>query len=109
MATDQLSRTLAALADPSRRAILERLAKGDATVSELAEPFDMSLPSVSKHLSVLERAGLITKSRHRQQRWCRLEARPLRDVHEWSEIYRDFWEEGLMKLGKHLKERKINE
>lgn len=109
MTTDRLSRTLAALADPSRRAILERLAKGDATVSELAEPFGMSLPSVSKHLSVLERAGLITKSRHRQQRWCRLEARTLRDVHEWAEIYRAFWEEGLMKLGEHLEERNRNE
>ena len=109
METDQLSRTLAALSDPTRRAILERLAKGDATVSELAEPFDMSLPSVSKHLSVLERAGLITKSRRFQQRWCRLEARNLRDVHEWTEIYRTFWEESLMKLGEHLDERKRNE
>lgn len=109
MATDQLSRAFAALADPSRRAILERLAEGEATVSELAEPFNMSLPSVSKHLSVLERAGLITKSRHRQQRWCRLEARPLRDVHEWAEIYRAFWEEGLMKLGEQLEERTKHE
>ena len=109
MATDQLSITLAALADPSRRAILKRLAKGEATVSELAEPFDMSLPSVSKHLTVLERAGLITKRRQRQERWCRLEARPLRDVHEWAEIYRAFWEEGLMKLGKHLEERNNDE
>lgn len=109
MATDQLSNTFAALADPTRRAILARLATGDATVTELAEPFDMSLPSVSKHLSVLERAGLITKSRSRQQRWCRLEARPLREVHEWAEIYSVFWEEGLMKLGEHLKERNRNE
>jgi DNA-binding transcriptional ArsR family regulator len=102
MATDQLSRTFAALADPTRRAILSRLARGDATVSDLAEPFEMSLPSISKHLSVLERAGLVKKSRSRQQRWCRIEARPLRDVHEWAEVYRTFWEDSLMKLGEHL-------
>lgn len=106
MTTDGLSTTFAALANPTRRAILARLADGDATVSDLAEPFDMSLPSVSKHLRVLERAGLITKSGNRQQRWCRLEARPLREVHEWSDIYRTFWEEGLMKLGAHLEGKK---
>lgn len=109
MATDQLSISLAALADPTRRAIIARLAKGDATVSELAEPFDMSLPSVSKHLSVLERAGLISKARSGQQRWCKLSAAPLRDVHEWADLYRTFWEEGLMKLGAHLDERNRNE
>ncbi len=82
---------------------------GEATVSDLAEPFDMSLPSISKHLSVLERAGLVTKSRRRQQRWCRLEALPFRQVHQWAELYRAFWEGSLAKLGTHLDERKDRE
>jgi len=102
MASDQLSMTFAALADPTRRAILAKLTDGEATVGDLAEPFDISLPSVSKHLSVLERAGLISKSRKRQERWCRLDARPLRGVHEWSEIYRAHWEGSLTKLATHL-------
>ena len=104
MTTDQLSISLAALADPTRRAIIARLANGVATVSELAEPFDMSLPSVSKHLAVLERAGLVSKSRKGQQRWCRLNATPLREVHDWANLYRTFWEDGLMNLGAHLDE-----
>ena len=102
MATDQLSMTFAALADPTRRAILAKLTDGEATVGELAEPFEISLPSVSKHLTVLERAGLISKSRKRQERWCRLDARPLRGVNEWSEIYRAHWEGSLTKLAAHL-------
>lgn len=102
MPTDPLSMTFAALADPTRRAILERLLAGEATVGELAEPFDMSLPSVSKHLSVLERAGLITKSRNRQQRWCRLDARPLRAISEWADAYRAYWEGSLEGLGAYL-------
>ena len=102
MASDQLSMTFAALADPTRRAILARLADGEATVGDLAEPFDISLPSVSKHLTVLERAGLISKSRQKQERWCRLDARRLRDVHEWSDIYRAHWDGSLTKLAAHL-------
>ena len=93
MATDRLDGTFAALADPTRRAILARLMAGAATVTELAEPFDMSLPAVSKHLKVLERAGLITRGREAQWRPCRLEADPLREVAEWLEGYRRFWEE----------------
>jgi DNA-binding transcriptional ArsR family regulator len=93
MGTDRLDDTFAALADPTRRAILARLMAGAATVTELAEPFDMSLPAVSKHLKVLERAGLITRGREAQWRPCRLEADPLREVAEWLEGYRRFWEE----------------
>ena len=93
MATDRLDDTFAALADPTRRAILARLMAGAATVTELAEPFDMSLPAVSKHLKVLERAGLITRGREAQWRPCRLEADPLREVADWVEGYRRFWEE----------------
>jgi DNA-binding transcriptional ArsR family regulator len=91
MAADQLSSVFAALADPTRRAILARLASGGASVSELAEPFDMSLPAVSKHLKVLERAGLIARSRDAQWRPCRLEAEPLKEVADWAEGYRRFW------------------
>src|SRR5687768_3168687 len=97
-ATDQLDRTFAALADPTRRAILARLASGEATVTELAGPFDISLPAVSKHLKVLERAGLIARGRERQWRPARLEATPLRDVAEWTEGYRRFWEERYERL-----------
>jgi DNA-binding transcriptional ArsR family regulator len=91
-ATDRLDRTFAALADPTRRAILARLVAGEASVTELSAPFEMTLPAVSKHLKVLERAGLIARGRERQWRPARLEARPLKDVAEWIERYRGFWE-----------------
>jgi DNA-binding transcriptional ArsR family regulator len=103
-ATDQLDRTFAALADPTRRAILARLAWGEATVTELAAPFDISLPAVSKHLKVLERAGLIARGRERQWRPARLEATPLRDVAEWTERYRRFWEESYERLDEYLED-----
>jgi DNA-binding transcriptional ArsR family regulator len=93
--SDSLSNTLAALADPTRRAILARLALGETSVSELAEPFAMSLPAVSKHLKVLERAGLIARGREAQWRPCRLQAVPLKDVADWVEHYRGFWEAGV--------------
>ena len=98
MSPDHLSTTLAALADPTRRAILARLALGETSVTELAEPFAMSLPAVSKHLKVLERAGLIKRSREAQWRPCRLEAGPLQDVAAWLEHYRQFWDESLDRL-----------
>jgi len=103
MNPDRLSTTLFALADPTRRAILARLASGEASVTELAEPFDMSLPAVSKHLKVLERAGLISRGREAQWRPCRLEAGPLRDVAAWLENYRRFWDESLDRLDAYLK------
>src|SRR3990170_8035554 len=103
-ATEQLDRTFAALADPTRRAILARLASGEATVTELAAPFDISLPAVSKHLKVLERAGLIARARERQWRPARLEATPLRDVAEWTERYRRFWEESYERLDEYLED-----
>jgi DNA-binding transcriptional ArsR family regulator len=102
--TDPLSATFSALADPTRRAILARLASGEASVTELAEPFDMSLPAVSKHLKVLERAGLIGRNREAQWRRCRLEASPLRDVSHWIDQYREFWEERLDRLEAYLAE-----
>jgi DNA-binding transcriptional ArsR family regulator len=92
MTPERLDATFSALADPTRRAILARLAKGDASVMELAEPFAMSQPAISKHLKVLERAGLISRGRDAQRRPCRLEASPLRDINEWIERYREFWE-----------------
>jgi len=95
---DTLSMTLSALADPTRRAILARLASGQASVSELAEPFDMSLVAVSKHLKVLEKAGLISKGREAQWRPCRLETKPLMQVDDWLEGYRQFWNENLDRL-----------
>ena len=101
---DQLSATFSALADPTRRAILARLAEGETTVKELAAPFDMSLPAVSKHLKVLERAGLIARGQQAQWRPCRLEAGPLKDVAEWAERYRAFWEGSLDRLGDYLTE-----
>ena len=101
-ATDQLNRTFAALADPTRRAILARLAGGEASVTELAAPFEMSLPAVSKHLKVLERAGLIARGRERQWRPARLEAGPLREVAEWTAAYRRFWEESYERLDEYL-------
>jgi DNA-binding transcriptional ArsR family regulator len=102
MSADTLSTTLSALADPTRRAILARLAQGETSVTELAEPFAMSLPAISKHLKVLERAGLITRGREAQWRPCRLEAAPLRDVAGWLEHYRRFWDESLDRLDHFL-------
>jgi DNA-binding transcriptional ArsR family regulator len=104
MTADQLDKTFSALADPTRRAILARLAGGEATVTELAEPFAMSLPAVSKHLKVLERAGLIVQGRAAQWRPCRLEAAPLGEVTEWLEHYRRFWEGSFDRLDAHLKQ-----
>ena len=104
MAPDHLSTTFAALADPTRRAILARLATGEASVTELAEPFEMSLPAVSKHLKVLERAGLIARGRQAQWRPCRLDAVPLRDAADWLERYRRFWEQSLDRLEHYLRE-----
>jgi DNA-binding transcriptional ArsR family regulator len=104
MSPDQLSITFSALADPTRRAILARLISGDAFVTELAEPFEMSLPAVSKHLKVLEHAGLITRSRAAQWRPCRLEAGPLKDAADWLEHYRRFWEQSLDHLENYLGE-----
>ena len=104
METDKLDRTFAALADPTRRAILARLAGGEASVTELAEPFEMSLPAVSKHLKVLERAGLIVRSRERQWRPARLEAGPLKEVADWTERYRSFWQESYERLDEYLGE-----
>ena len=108
-APDKLSRTFAALADPTRRAILTRLTRGEASVNELAEPFDMSLPAVSKHLKVLERAGLISRGREAQWRPCRLEAKRLKDVAEWVGHYRRFWEESFDRLDEYLKEVQAKE
>ena len=102
MSPDRLSLTLSALADPTRRGILARLATGQATVTELAEPYDMSLAAVSKHLKVLEGAGLISRGRDAQYRPCRLEAGPLRDVAGWLEDYRKFWEASLDRLEDYL-------
>src|SRR5690606_35884004 len=96
--SDTLSVTFAALADPTRRAILARLAKGEASVNELAEPFDMTLAAVSKHIKVLEQAGLITRGRQAQYRPCKLEAGPMREVASYIETYRDFWEKNLDQL-----------
>jgi DNA-binding transcriptional ArsR family regulator len=102
--TDRLSATFAALADPTRRAILARLALGETSVTELAEPFEMSLPAVSKHLKVLERAGLIARSREAQWRPCRIEPRALRDVDDWLARYRRFWDESFDRLDVYLQE-----
>lgn len=104
MAVDQLSTTFSALADPTRRAILARLAKGEATVNELAEPFPISLQAVSKHLKVLERAGLITRGRSAQLRPSRLQGEALREVADWVAAYRGFWEESMDRLDAHLRE-----
>src|SRR5688500_17615292 len=103
MPVDSLSTTFAALADPTRRAILGRLASGEKSVTELAEPFEMSMPAVSKHLKVLERAGLIARGREAQWRPCRLEAKPLKDVANWVEHYRKFWDESFDRLDAYLK------
>jgi DNA-binding transcriptional ArsR family regulator len=104
MSSDRLSTTFAALADPTRRAILARLALGEVSVTELAEPFAMSLPAISKHLKVLENAGLITRGREAQWRPCRLEAGPLKDAANWLEEYRRFWEQSLDRLDDYLRE-----
>jgi len=104
MFPDHLSTTYAALADPTRRAILARLAAGEATVGELAEPFAMSLPAVSKHLKVLERAGLIARRRKAQCRPCRIEAQPLKDAAQWLEHYRQFWDDSFDRLDAYLGE-----
>ena len=102
--TDRLDRTFGALADPTRRAILARLAKGEASVTELAEPFEMSLPAVSKHLKVLEHAGLVSRGRERQWRPARLRATPLKEVAEWTDRYRRFWDERYDRLDEYLDE-----
>ena len=109
MMTDPLSSTFAALADPTRRAILARLASGEASVTELAEPFAMTLPAVTKHLKVLQRAGLITQGRKAQWRPCRLEAGPLREVADWVENYRRFWDESFDRLDDYLNEHQGRE
>src|SRR5918995_592480 len=103
MTADSLSTTFGALADPTRRAILARLASGSASVTELAAPFEMSLPAVSKHLKVLERAGLIARGREAQWRPCRLEAGPLKDVPDWLDEYRRFWEQSFERLEDYLR------
>jgi DNA-binding transcriptional ArsR family regulator len=109
MASDRLSTTFAALADPTRRAILARLALGETSVTELAKPFAMSLPAVSKHLKVLERAGLIVRGREAQRRPCRIEPAALKDVDDWLERYRQLWEERLDQLEDYLRELQAKE
>jgi len=109
MSADPLSATFAALADPTRRAILARLTSGVASVTELAEPFDISMPAVSKHLKVLEHAGLIARSRDAQWRPCRLDAGPLKEVADWVERYRRFWEQSFERLDDYLRELKMKE
>jgi DNA-binding transcriptional ArsR family regulator len=104
MTADHLSTTFAALADPTRRAILARLTAGEASVTELAEPFDMSMPAVSKHLKVLERAGLVARGREAQWRPCRLDPAPLKDVAEWVERYRAMWEQRFGRLDDYLRQ-----
>jgi DNA-binding transcriptional ArsR family regulator len=106
---DHLSETFGALADPTRRAILARLASGEASVTELAAPFDMSMPAISKHLKVLERAGLIARGREAQWRPCRLDPRRLREVFDWVEHYRRFWEESFDRLDEYLQELKAHD
>jgi DNA-binding transcriptional ArsR family regulator len=109
MMTDHLSTTFAALADPTRRAILARLVSGDASVTQLAEPFEMSLPAISKHLKVLEHAGLIARSRDAQWRPCTLTAAPLKDVAVWVEHYKRFWTESFDRLEEYLREVQMKE
>ena len=108
-AVHRLDLVFAGLSDPTRRAILARLMQGEASVTELAEPFDMTLPAISKHLKVLERAGLITRGREAQWRPCRLQAGPLHEVSDWVESYRQFWEERFDRLDAYLKELQANE
>jgi len=109
MSADHLSTTFAALADPTRRAILARLRTGEATVNELAEPFDVSLPAISKHLKVLENAGLISRGRDAQRRPCRIEAARLKEATDWLERYRRFWDEGFDRLDAYLHTMKKKE
>ena len=109
MPSDHLSTTFAALSDPTRRAILARLALGETTVTELAQPFEMSLPAISKHLKVLERAGLIARGREAQWRPCRLEAARLKEASDWLERYRQFWEHSLDRLEEYLNELQAQE
>lgn len=109
MPLDSLSSTLSALADPTRRAILARLSKGEATVNELAEPFAMSLPAISKHLKVLERAKLISRSRNAQWRPCKLEPEPLKNLDGWLDEYRELWEHRLDRLEDYLREIQANQ
>ena len=109
MAADHLSSTFAALADPTRRAILARLASGEASVTELAEPFNMSMPAISKHLKVLERAGLITRGRTAQWRPCRLDAAPLKTISDWVDEYRRFWERSFDRLDEYLRVKQHEE
>jgi DNA-binding transcriptional ArsR family regulator len=109
MSPDPLSATFAALADPTRRAILARLARGESAVTELAKPFDMSLPAISKHLKVLERAGLIARGREAQWRPCRIQPKALKGVDDWLEGYRRFWEERLDRLEDYLRELQAQE
>jgi len=104
MTTERLNRTFAALADPTRRAILARLSLGETSVKELAEPFDMSMPAISKHLKVLERAGLVARGREAQWRPCRLRPAPLKEASDWMEHYRRFWEQSLNRLEIYLQE-----
>jgi DNA-binding transcriptional ArsR family regulator len=106
---DQLSATFGALADPTRRAILARLSSGEASVTQLAQPFEMSMPAISKHLKVLERAGLIARGREAQWRPCRLEAAPLKEAADWVEEYRRFWEQSFDRLDDYLRELKKKE
>ena len=108
MSADQLSATFAALADPTRRAILARLASGETSVGDLAEPFDMTLPAVTKHLNVLERAGLITRGREAQWRPCRLRAEPLKNAATWIDNYRQHWEQRLDRLDEYLRTLQAN-
>jgi DNA-binding transcriptional ArsR family regulator len=109
MRSDSLSATFAALADPTRRAILARLASGECSVTELAKPFDMSMPAVSKHLRVLERAGLITRRREAQWRRCRIDVGPLKQVAAWTDHYRRIWEERFDRLDTYLQHLKAKE
>ncbi|MCC5619964.1 helix-turn-helix transcriptional regulator [Nostoc sp. CHAB 5715] len=109
MSNEQLSLTFAALADPTRRAILVHLAKGEASVSELAKPFKMSLPAISKHLKVLERAGLIVRGREAQWRPCQIQAQPLKEAADWIEQYRQLWEQRLSRLDDYLQELQTQE
>src|SRR5947209_3276843 len=109
MSPDALSRTFAALADPTRRAMLARLAEGDCSVNELAKPFAMSMPAISKHLKVLEHAGLIARGRDAQWRPCRLQAAPLKEVDHWVQRYRRFWEQSFDRLDDYLREIQTKE
>ena len=109
MTPERLNATFAALSDPTRRAILSRLASGEATVSDLAKPFAITLPAISKHLRVLERAGLISQGREAQWRPCRLEAKPLKDAANWIDHYRQYWEHSFDRLGDYMNEVQLKE